>query len=279
MNNTLERRAIPLDLIDVGPRLRAVDLAYVELIAASMRESGQKTPIEVRRSETDPGRYLLVAGGHRVAAATQAGLAELEAIVSDLTDDEAQLAEIDENLMRRELTPLDRAVFLSARKDVWLRLNPETGHGKSKKNKAQEESAGLHSFDKITAKRLGMDPSTIRRSIARARIPADVRAMIASHPVAESGAELDKLAGYPVETQRAIAACLTRPDKPARNIAGAHAEIVGPVRETAEAVARREFGALLSAWRKAGQRARKQFLEHLEMDGTVMLAPAKGRAA
>lgn len=270
--------SIPLDRIDVGPRLRRVDPAWVELLAASMAERGQQTPIEVRPSEEE-GRYLLIAGGHRMAAAEVAGLDSLNAIVTQATDDEAELAEIDENLMRRELTPLDRAVFLAARKDVWLRLHPETGHGKAKKNKGEERRTGVPSFDRATAERLGLDPRSIRRAVSRASIPADVRAMIAGHPVADSGAELDKLAAQSADMQRRIAAALTRPDAPARTVGAALAELAGPVRENRAAEAARQLVALMGAWRKAGRGARAQFLNHLEMEGEVVLPQAKERAA
>jgi uncharacterized ParB-like nuclease family protein len=82
--------AIPLTQIDVGPRLRPVDPAWVELLAASLAERGQDTPITVRPAE-EAGRYMLVAGGHRVAAAEVAGLEALDAFVTEATDDEATL--------------------------------------------------------------------------------------------------------------------------------------------------------------------------------------------
>lgn len=273
---------IPLAQIDVGARLRPVDPAWVELLAASLAERGQDTPIRVRPSEED-GRYILVAGAHRVAAAEAAGLQTLEAVVITATDDEATLDEIDENLMRRELSPLDRAVFLRARKEVYERLNPTTAHGKAKKNKGKENTTSLSpfpvAFAKATAARLGLDPRSIQRAIARAKIPADVRAMIAGHPVAESGAELDKLAKYSPAMQRKIADCLTRADKPARSVGVAAAEVAGPVMAAPVSDQAREFQRLIEAWRKAGRNARQQFLGHLEMEGEVTLPAKKGRAA
>jgi len=271
---------IPLDQIDVGPRLRMLDEAWVELLAASLAERGQDTPITVRPSDA-PGRFILVAGGHRVAAAEMAGLTALTAFVTAATDDEATLAEIDENLMRRELSALDRAVFLATRKDVYERLHPETAHGKAKKNKAQEKSASLHtfpmSFAKATAAKLGVDRSSIARAIARAAIPADVRAMIANHPVADSGAELDRLAGLTPDTQRKIAAALTRAEAPARNVGAAITEVVGLPPTTPGYDQAREFLRLTEAWRKAGRGARQQFLRHLQDQGEI--APQASAAA
>ncbi len=282
MNTTLNTLAIPLAQIRVGERLRPVDPAYVELLAASLAERGQDTPIQVRPRADAPGEYDLVAGGHRVAAAQLAGLATLEARVVDATDDEAKLAEIDENLMRRELSALDRAVFLAARQEVYLRLNPQTARGKNNKTKGIAETTSLsfqgRSFAKATAERLGLDERTIQRAVARAKIDPAVRAKLVGHPVAESGAELDKLAAQPPLRQAMVVEMLTRPEKPARNISAALAEIAGPAPTTRAFETMRGFNALQSAWKKANRAARRQFLEFLADDGEIDL-PAKERAA
>lgn len=120
--------SIPLDRVTVGPRLRPVDADYVALLAASMAETGQHTPVDVGPADAE-GRHPLIAGAHRHAAATAAGLPTLLARVFTGSDDARKLLEIDENLLRRELNELDRAVFLAARKDIYERLYPETRHG------------------------------------------------------------------------------------------------------------------------------------------------------
>ena len=280
--NTTPILSIPLEHIRVGERLRPVDPAYVALLAASLAERGQDTPIQVRPRADAPGAYDLVAGGHRVAAAQLAGIEALQARVVEATDDEARLAEIDENLMRRELSALDRAVFLAARQEVYLRLHPQTARGKNNKTKRIAETTSLSfqtgGFARATAQRLGLDERTIQRAVSRARIDPAVRALLAGHPVAESGAELDKIAAQPAAIQAAIAERLTRLDRPARNVAAAMAEIAGPQPESREAEQRRQFHALLGAWRKAGRPARRLFLDHLADEGELDVT-GKERAA
>ena len=272
---------IPLDLVLVGERLRTVDEDYVALIASSMMERGQDTPITVGPADAD-GRHRLIAGGHRMAAARQAGLATIDAVISDLTGLEADLLEIDENLMRRELSQLDRAVFLARRKEVYERLNPQTAHGKAKKGKDLEKSTSLSTFAErftaATAAKLGVDERTIQRAVARAAILPEVRAMIATHAIAESGAELDKLAALPPAQQMDVAEALTRGDKPARSVSAALVEIKGAPAGSRAAETAKQFQALMGAWRKAGQPARKQFLDHLEMEGEVALPTKEKRA-
>lgn len=280
----MNKQIIPLklDLIEVGERLRVLDSAWVDVLAVSMKERGQDTPIKVGPARPD-GRHRLIAGGHRVAAARQAGLPTIDAVITDATDDEALLIEIDENLLRRELSQMDRSRFLHERQQVWEKLYPTTGHGKAKKGKDLEKTTSLSSFEETftaaTAKKLGVDQRTIQRAIARAeKITREVREMIATHPIADSGAELDKLAALKPHDQMEVAQVLTRAEKPARSVSAALAEVYGAPTLSRAAETAKQFQALMSAWRKAGKPARKQFLDHLVMEGEVAL-PEKGKQA
>jgi len=263
--------SIPLDLIEVGERLRAVDADYVALIAESLAERGLDTPIIITGPGAD-GRHRLIAGGHRVAAAKAAGWTEIAAKVVEVTELEAKLIEIDENLVRRELSALDRAVFLAERKSIYEALHPQTAHGKAKKNKGSEKTTSLSSFaanfSKATAAKLGVDERTIQRAVARAAIRPDVRAMIASLPAADSGAELDKLAALSPDLQLEVA---RRLGGDTRTIAAALVAINGAPRNDSRAQADKQYAALLGAWRKAGKAARRRFLTFLENEGEVAL--------
>ncbi|MFT8664019.1 MAG: hypothetical protein ABF772_03190 [Acetobacter orientalis] len=46
-----EQASIPVELIDVGERLRTIDRNYAAMIAASIQEEGQRIPIEVRKAD------------------------------------------------------------------------------------------------------------------------------------------------------------------------------------------------------------------------------------
>ena len=129
-NAVPNRRSLPaqIDMIEVEDRLRSVDEAAVEHIAESMEQRGQIYPIQIRTIE--PGRFRLVNGAHRIAAARKLGWTHLEAfLVDDLEEEEFKLLEIDENLCRAELSPVDKAHFFATRKGIYLRLYPETKHG------------------------------------------------------------------------------------------------------------------------------------------------------
>lgn len=273
MNKTVH--SIPLDLIDVGERLRPVDPDYVALIAASMAERGLDTPVTVTAADATTGRHRLIAGGHRIAAARALGWPKIDALLSDANELQARLLEIDENLIRRELSALDRAVFLAERQAVYLAMHPETGHGKARKNKGEEKTTSLSSFAQATAAKLGLDERSIQRAIKRAALEPDIRRLLTGHPVADSGAELDKLLSLTPEGRRQAVAALTRAETPARNISAAIAEFTGPARASKAAEAQRQLSALLGAWRKAGKKARGEFLDFLASEGEIGERPAK----
>lgn len=269
--------SVALNTIDVGERLRPVDADYVALLAASMAERGQDTPIVISAGGPD-GNHRLIAGAHRLAAAQSLGWEEIEALVSDAEGLEADLLEVDENLMRRELSALDRAVFLARRKEIYEALNPETKRGGDRRSiKTKSSSFWSASFAKATAEKLGISDRAVQMAIRRAALPADIRAAIATHPAANSGAELDKLIAQPVEVQRQVVAALTRADAPARAVTAALAEIAGPAKASKAAEAQKQLSALLGAWRKAGKPARGQFLDFLESEGEI--PERKARAA
>ncbi|WP_431281624.1 ParB/RepB/Spo0J family partition protein [Humitalea sp. 24SJ18S-53] len=274
----MEILAIPLDRILVGDRLRSIDGASVDLIAASFAERGQDTPITVGGIDFDDDGaphdadlYPLIAGAHRVAAARMLGWETIEARVFAGSQDEASLLEIDENLMRRELGALDRAVFLARRKEVYERLFPEARNGRASKSRKVATLIGTPGFSKETAKKLGLDKATIFRSLARAAIPAEMRARLAGHPVADSGAQLDALLRLPDDLRAEVVDALTRTDKPARNVAAAVAEIRHlPPRDPEDV----QFERLAQIWaRTTSARAKRRFLENI---GAII--PAKAAA-
>lgn len=252
--------AIPLERIIVANRLRAVDADYVELLAASMAESGQHTPIQVGPADAQ-GRHRLIAGAHRHSAARIAGLASLQAIIFSGSELEARMLEVDENLLRRELSELDRAVFLAERKALYEALFPETGHGKAPKSKEEENFhfPGRQSFAAETAKKLGVSDRQVRTYLMRARIEPELRAALATTRWADHGATLDALAKAPPATRAKLVAALTREEAPARTIAAALAEVeprLNPQRSADD----EHLARLQTAWRKAPKRARDMFL-------------------
>src|SRR5271157_2639370 len=106
-------------------RLRAVREESVNALIQSMADQGQLQPIIVRRD--NGGGYWLVAGLHRFEAAKKLKWEEINCTVFDDIDaDQAELAEIDENLIRADLTPAEEAVHIGKRKELYEKVHPET---------------------------------------------------------------------------------------------------------------------------------------------------------
>lgn len=252
-----DQAVIPLGQIDAEKRLRTIDPDWVAMIAASMQEEGQRTPIEVRKAGK---RYKLIAGGHRLEALKLAGIETAWCVVKKATDDEAMLLEIDENLCRRELSELDRAIFLARRKEVYETLHPETKHGAAP-NGGKDDKLGIFapSFNEATADKVGLSPRTIARSITRYKhIMPDVREKISSTWLADSGAQLDALAKETPDMQREIAEAVH-----AWPTIKSVADIVRQLKNQPKKAASTTYDKLVALWNKADQATKLRFHEFL----------------
>lgn len=107
-----ELKRISINLIDPNPRNARKDLDDLAGLAGSITLSELVQPIVVRPMKT--GRYELVSGERRWTAAKQAGRTTIEAIVRNLSDQEAMIHSLLENLHRKNLNPIEKARGLEA---------------------------------------------------------------------------------------------------------------------------------------------------------------------
>ena len=188
---------LELERIDLGDRLRTVNAAVVQYLAESMKLHGLQYPIQVR---IDGDRYRVVSGAHRVQGARLLAWAHIEAFVLDhLDDDTIALLEIDENLMRAELNPLDRGLFLARRKEIYERLYPETKRGADRRssNFQDQNSGSSHKgFVAETASFTLFSPYTIRRALRIGeKITPELREELAVTPIAHREGDLFVISG------------------------------------------------------------------------------------
>ena len=134
------------------PRTQFAPAAIQEL-AASIRERGVLQPVLLRPSGEG---FQLVAGERRFLAAREAGFNSIPAIVRPLTDREALLIALIENIQRENLNPIDEA-------RAYYRLATEYG--------LQHEEIG---------KRVGKDRSTISNIIRFNNLPSQVQGFLES---------------------------------------------------------------------------------------------------
>ena len=96
----------PIAQIDFPANARPAHADKVGELVKSIRLIGlQSMPTVIERN----GRYMLVAGRHRVEAMRVIGKDPIPVRIADFDDIEARLWAISENLHRNELTALERA--------------------------------------------------------------------------------------------------------------------------------------------------------------------------
>ena len=91
-----------------------------------MNRSGLLHPITVR--ENGEG-YDLIAGGHRLEAVRQLGLAEIDCIVINASDLEAELAIHRREPLSIRASEIEFDKCVARRKAIYEELHPETRHG------------------------------------------------------------------------------------------------------------------------------------------------------
>jgi ParB family chromosome partitioning protein len=107
-----ELRQLPLDVIRPGryqPR-SVFDEEKLEELASSIRAQGVVQPIVVRSA--GDGEFELIAGERRWRAAQLAEIADIPALVRDVTDEVAVAMSLIENIQREDLNPLEEATAL-----------------------------------------------------------------------------------------------------------------------------------------------------------------------
>ena len=162
---------IPISEIKVNPGRRNAAPADVRELADSIVEVGLLNPVTVSQSRT------LIAGLHRLEAAKLLGWTEIECVVSGLEGLRAELAEIDENFVRSDLTPLEFGELLLRRKEVYEALHPESVQtnqgGPFRGNQHQKVSDKMtqttKSFAQDTAEKLGIGRRTVERQVQIAK--------------------------------------------------------------------------------------------------------------
>jgi ParB/RepB/Spo0J family partition protein len=196
-------RNVGLTAIAVLPdRMRGLRREVVNALAESMKAQGVLQPIILRRSEA-PG-FLLVAGHHRLEAARGLGWHSIPARLIEAPEaDFALLAEIDENLVRADLSAAERALHIGRRKEIYERTHPETAHGAvGRGGKSRKLCDTKDRFTKDTAKKTGQSERKVQLDTARAKL--DVLADIVGTCL-DKGVEIDALAKLPPAVQRNLA--------------------------------------------------------------------------
>ena len=149
--------------IKIGSNRRKSAPENVKALSESISEVGMMNPITVDADNN------LVAGLHRLEAAKLLGWTEIECNVCELDELHAELAEIDENVVRTGLSDLELSELLARRKRIYETLHPETRHGGDRKSETIKSSIcrddPVKSFAEDTAEKMGVSPRTVERHV------------------------------------------------------------------------------------------------------------------
>jgi ParB family chromosome partitioning protein len=126
----------------------------LEELAQTMRELGQAQAITVRK--TDEG-YEIISGERRYRAAKLAGFTHLDCVVKNVSEKDARLLALVENMQREDLLPIEEAHYL---------------------RKILAENKDL-TLDKL-ATRLGTYKSTLSEKIQLTEVPEDLHGLLHS---------------------------------------------------------------------------------------------------
>jgi N6-adenosine-specific RNA methylase IME4 len=199
---------IPVTDICVGDRLRRLRPDVVDGLTKSIATLGLLQSIIVQHVKG--AGFKLVVGAHRLAAVQRLGRDRIRAVVlNGLDADNALLAEIDENLVRAELSPAERALHLDERKRLYEKLHPATKHGGNqgaggKFEPSRQNGDTADRFTRDAAKKTGRSERTIQREAERAAKVADLADVVGT--TLDTADELDSLAKLPLSVQSELIA-------------------------------------------------------------------------
>jgi len=173
--------------IVISSRKRKLNKDKVSELAESMKLIGQLEPITITKDN------VLLAGWHRLEAAKLLGWDEIKAECFDGNEIECELAEIDENLMRNDLTVLEQGEHLARRQEL---IGRNVGRYPNSATVAE-----LKTTPEI-AKEIGISERSAYNRIKAARnIVPEVKDAIRNTEIADSTTQLLQLARLAPEEQ------------------------------------------------------------------------------
>lgn len=264
----VETGSVSLSDIEVGKRLRDVDMAVVAGLVPMIEATGLQHPVQLLRIGN---RLMLGAGAHRLKAFEVMGRPNIPAHVYEADtahpEDELRLLEIVENVGRRELSPLDRAAHVTELKKVYLKLyGANTGGrpGKTPANIAGVSRQGLWSMPDDVAAKMGLSERTVRADVEFfERLTPEVRRLVAGTWLAENRAQLVLLSKLDDEDQAAVVELLFGKggDSPGKNVA--HATALHFNQVDSSTPDEKHYAQFVKLWARASKKTRKQIASHI----------------
>lgn len=212
-------QTVPIDRIDVGVRTRPLDQASVDMMMASVAETGVIFDPIMLRSTGD--RFELIDGRHRLEVGRNLEWGTIEARIWECSKKEARFMEVTANLSVAHLTPLDFAVNLAERKAAYEELHPETKAGVAGGRARQGQQPTEMSFADFMAGVLRKSPRQVQRVVSVGeKLSHDERRWLRDAPVLVTMADLETISKIGDDKDRAQV-CIALTNGAAKNAAAA----------------------------------------------------------
>lgn len=201
---------VEIDCKLIRPRedARQIQKDTVNELKVSIERMGLLSPILVREANIylNPGwekGYELIAGRHRHRAVQELGWKTIPANIIEADDLNAELAMIDENLCRSDLSPSERAACTARRKVIYEAQNPEAANGTNQHSRVGKVCQP--NFAEATASATGQSDRKVRLDAERGEKVSPEAIAIIQGTKLDKGSYLDKLKGLPREQQAEVA--------------------------------------------------------------------------
>lgn len=194
--STINSMKVRLNDIKILNRKREADPQKVKDLAQSISHLGLLNPITITPD------LRLLAGLHRTEACKLLGMTKIEAVVKDFEGLKQDLVEIDENLVRHELSILEQGEVLLERDEILSSLGLRAKAGDNQWNNGMAKSARPKT-NKDISREMGISDRTIRerKQIAKGIIP-EVREQIRNTRYADNAHGLLQLTRQPDHIQK-----------------------------------------------------------------------------
>lgn len=191
---------IAVEKIHHRPDARPRSEDALTALSESIEAVGLINPIRVRPRGDG---YEVVAGSHRLQAIELLGWREVMCLLVEDDDLRAELAMIDENLCRAELSPSERATQTARRKAIYLEMHPETANGSNQHTRVGQ--VVQPNFAEATAILTGTDARTVRRDAERGEKIFDKAMDLIRGTPLDTGSYLDRIKNLtPAEQMHAV---------------------------------------------------------------------------
>ena len=208
------QKLVNINKIIVKNRKR--ELQDISDLKKSILDLGLLNPITINNDMT------LIAGYHRLQACKELNFSEIPAIIIDADEIKAELMEIDENIIRKNLTALEQAEQLQRRKELFEKLHPQCNSEYVKMQNLPKRnnfaSVKVKSFTKDTAQKIGKSQRSIQQDIQIANnISDEIKKEIKGTELENKKTALLKIAKTPIKQQKDVVTQLKLEEAPVNN--------------------------------------------------------------